>query len=249
MARALRDLPVIRARFAAGRLSYAKVRALTRIAAPATEAGLAELAAPMTANQLERFARAHRQVTAADDAEARVRRRLAWRFEEDGSLSGTFRLPPLQGAVLLKALRAACAGLAGRRVMPRPDVSAETPAAADTPAGAALRTAAAASAVVRTSSDLADGLVAVAESFLAAKVAGADDAEVYQVVVHAGTDVAHRSRRSRDRGPRRFRGNAADPGRGSPATRPTRPGATSRTARRSACPPPRCSPAPRRCPG
>ena len=46
-----------------GRLSYAKVRALTRIAAPATEAGLAELAGPMTANQLERFARAHRQVT------------------------------------------------------------------------------------------------------------------------------------------------------------------------------------------
>ncbi len=42
---------------------------------------------------------------------------------------------------------------------------------------------------VRTSSDLADGLVAVAESFLAGKVAGADDAEIYQVVVHAGTDV------------------------------------------------------------
>jgi Domain of unknown function (DUF222) len=48
VARALRDLPVIRARFAAGRLSYAKVRALTRIAAPATEAGLAGLAGPMT---------------------------------------------------------------------------------------------------------------------------------------------------------------------------------------------------------
>jgi hypothetical protein len=43
--------------------------------------------------------------------------------------------------------------------------------------------------VVRTSSDLADGLVAVAESFLAGKVAGADDAEMYQVVVHAGTEV------------------------------------------------------------
>ena len=127
VARALRDLPVIRARFAAGRLSYAKVRALTRIATPATEAGLAELAGPMTANQLERFARAHRQVTQADDADARVRRRLTWRFEEDGSLSGTFRLPPLAGAVLLKALRAACADLAGD---PPAGVSAETPAAA-----------------------------------------------------------------------------------------------------------------------
>jgi hypothetical protein len=80
----------------------------------------------MTANQLERFARAHRQVTQADDAAARVRRRLTWRLEEDGSLSGTFRLPPLAGAVLLKALRAACADLAGD---PRGDVSAETPPA------------------------------------------------------------------------------------------------------------------------
>src|SRR5690348_15494449 len=194
VARALRDLPVIRARFAAAKLSYAKVRALTRIATPATEAGLAGLAGPMTANQLERFARAHRQVTAADDADARVRRRLTWRFEEDGSLSGTFRLPPLQGAVLLKALRAACADLAGD---PRGGVSAETPAAAaapaaDTPpaaAGPGAGQAAAGGPAVRTSSDLADGLVAVAESFLAGKVAGADDAEVYQVVVHAGAGV------------------------------------------------------------
>ena len=43
--------------------------------------------------------------------------------------------------------------------------------------------------MVRTSSDVADGLVAIAESFLAGKIAGADDAEVYQVVVHAGSDV------------------------------------------------------------
>jgi hypothetical protein len=111
VARALRDLPVIRAEFGAGRLSYAKVRALTRIATPDTDAGLAELAGPMTGNQLERFARAHRQVSSADDAAARVQRRLAWRFEEDGSLAGTFRLPPLQGAVLLKALRAAAGDL------------------------------------------------------------------------------------------------------------------------------------------
>jgi len=188
VARALPGLPVIRGEFAAGKLSYAKVRALTRIATPATEAGLAGLAGPMTANQLERFARAHRQVTQAGDAQARVRRRLTWRFEEDGSLSGTFRLPPLAGAVLLTALRAACADLAGD---PPAGVSAETPPAetpaAETPAADAPPPACA--PAVRTSSDLADGLVAVAESFLAGQVAGADDAEVYQVVVHAGTDV------------------------------------------------------------
>jgi len=55
VARALRDLPAIRAEFAAGRFSYAKVRALTRIATPDNEQGLADIATPMTANQLERF--------------------------------------------------------------------------------------------------------------------------------------------------------------------------------------------------
>ena len=155
VARALRDLPVIRAEFAAGRLSYAKVRALTRIATPDTEAGLAEIAGPMTGNQLERFARAHRQVTSADDAAARVRRRLAWRFEEDGSLAGTFRLPPLAGAVLLKALRAAAGDLEHPHHDQDASVSAETPAAGP-PA-------------VHTSSSLADALLAVAEAFLAAQ--------------------------------------------------------------------------------
>ena len=75
VARALRSLPVIRGQFGAGRLSYAKVRALTRIATADTDAGLAEIAAPMTGNQLERFARAHRTVTNADDAEYHERAR------------------------------------------------------------------------------------------------------------------------------------------------------------------------------
>ncbi len=190
VARALRDLPVIRAEFAAGRLSYAKVRALTRIAAPATEAGLAELAGPMTGNQLERFARAHRQVSSADDADARIRRRLAWRFEEDGSLSGTFRLPPLAGAVLLKALRAAAGDLehphssdAGPgHPVPEPGVVADKPARGEAPAGNPPQPPQA-----PTSTGLADALLVIAEAFLAGKVAAADDPEVYQVILHVGT--------------------------------------------------------------
>jgi Domain of unknown function (DUF222) len=213
VARALRVLPVIRGEFGAGRLSYAKVRALTRIATPDTEAGLAELAGPMTGNQLERFARAHRQVSSVDDAEARVRRRLVWRFEEDGSLAGTFRLPPLAGAVLLKALRAAAGDLAhphaadeehphaaegehphlakaeGLDVGPAPGVSAETrPAGEPAPAGDQAPAGDMPASEV-TSSDLADALLVIAEAFLAGKVAGADDAEVYQVIVHVGADA------------------------------------------------------------
>ena len=184
---------------AAARLSYAKVRALTRIATPGTEAGLAEIAGPMTGNQLERFARAHRQVSHADDAAARVRRRLAWRFEDDGSLAGTFRLPPL-------ARRGAAAGAAGRGrgpgAPPRGDraVSAETPGEGKPG--------------VETSSSLADALLAVAEAFLAAKAAAADDPEVYQVIVHVGTDAASipETRTPRDAGHRpQAPGDPADP--------------------------------------
>ncbi|MGH3216746.1 MAG: DUF222 domain-containing protein [Trebonia sp.] len=71
VARALGALPAITAEFAAGRLSYARVRALTRIAAAETEQDLIEMAAPMTANQMERFAQAHRRVTEADRGQMR----------------------------------------------------------------------------------------------------------------------------------------------------------------------------------
>src|SRR5580704_5578335 len=182
VARALRGLPVIRGEFGAGRLSYAKVRALTRIATPGNEAGLAEIAGPMTGNQLERFARAHRQAGPAGDAAARVRRRLTWRFEEDGSLAGAFRLPPLQGAVLLKALRGAAGDLEHPHESQPPDVSAETPAGGQPASGQP----AAGQPGTPTSTSLADALVIVCEAFLAGKVAAADDPDVYQVIVHAG---------------------------------------------------------------
>jgi hypothetical protein len=175
VARALQYLPVIRAEFGAGRLSYAKVRALTRIATPDTEAGLAELAGPMTGNQLERFARAHRQVTAADDTAARIQSRVTFRVEDDGCLSGSFRLPPLQGAVLLKALRAAAGDLEHSHDSPDNPQDPEIPAASQP--------------VAPTSSSLAGALVTLAEAFLAEKVAAAADPEVYQVIVHVGTDA------------------------------------------------------------
>jgi hypothetical protein len=187
VARALRDLPVIRGEFGAGRLSYSKVRALTRIAAPETEAGLAEIAGPMTGSQLERFARAHRQVSSADDAAARVRRRLAWRFEEDGSLAGTFRLPPLAGAVLLKALRAAAGDLGHLHAADpeHPQTAQEAHVSAEAPDG----NQALGADQPPTSTSLADALLLVAEEFLAGKVAAANDPELYQVVVHVGTDA------------------------------------------------------------
>ena len=42
---------------------------------------------------------------------------------------------------------------------------------------------------METSLSLADALLVIAEAFLAGKIAAADNAEVYQVIVHVGTDA------------------------------------------------------------
>jgi hypothetical protein len=60
VARALGQLPVLDAALAAGRISYAKVRAITRVATPETEGRLVEMAAFSTGAQLERICRRYR---------------------------------------------------------------------------------------------------------------------------------------------------------------------------------------------
>src|SRR4051795_7512073 len=67
VARALPALPAIRAAFAAGRLSYSKVRALTRVAAPDSEQALLDLAGVCTAAQLDRVAREWRRADSQPD--------------------------------------------------------------------------------------------------------------------------------------------------------------------------------------
>jgi 5-methylcytosine-specific restriction endonuclease McrA len=194
VARAMRALPAITAEFAAGRMSYAKVRALTRIATPENDADLAELAGPMTASQVERFARAHRQVSQADDDAAYAERRVRWHLEDDGSLAMSVRLPPAEGAVVLQALRAAARDLdhphaAGEATG---DVPVGTPAGAGTPSENGTSAGVGTPVVddqpvARTS--LADALVDIASGFLAGKIASASNPDIYQVIVHVGQDV------------------------------------------------------------
>ena len=107
VARSLPECPLIRQEFAAGRLSYAKVRALTRIVTPETEADLVAMATPMTASQLERFAQAHRRVSEADRTRPRPAQKLTW--SPTGDLDYQFRaiLPSEAAAVVFQALRAA----------------------------------------------------------------------------------------------------------------------------------------------
>ena len=79
VARALGNLPAIDAALKSGKLSYAKVRALTRVATPEAEAKLIEVAMYSTGAQLERLCRGYRTAMTADNAlpppERSVRRR------------------------------------------------------------------------------------------------------------------------------------------------------------------------------
>jgi hypothetical protein len=116
VARALRGLPRICAAFTAGRLSYAKVRALTRIAAGDCEVDLLEFALSATASQTERFCRTWRRVdddaAAAADAGAEngvePRPEVGQSFQswtdEEGYLTLKVRMPAEAGAALLVAI-------------------------------------------------------------------------------------------------------------------------------------------------
>ncbi|MDQ1479197.1 MAG: hypothetical protein QOI44_58 [Actinomycetota bacterium] len=108
-ARALEGLPVITEAFAAGVLSYSKVRALTRVATPANEASLVMIAQHATAAQVERTVRTYRSVLSQDDELDETNRRHAARYlrcdwADDGMLEGRFKMPPEVGAVFLKAI-------------------------------------------------------------------------------------------------------------------------------------------------
>ena len=106
MARALRGLPVTAEAFAAGRLSYSEVRAITRVGDPDTEVELVELAAHATASQVERVVRAWRRADEVDAGRVAERRAFAWSWDADGMLALHVRLDAEQGAALLGHARA-----------------------------------------------------------------------------------------------------------------------------------------------
>jgi Domain of unknown function (DUF222)/HNH endonuclease len=107
VARCLGELPLIHAAFARGELSYAKVRALTRVADERSEEELLELARHMTASQLERAVRAYRNVTAQEANDLQALAHVGYTWAEDGSLILRAQLAPEDGAFVLRALEAA----------------------------------------------------------------------------------------------------------------------------------------------
>ena len=115
VARRLEELPLIHEAFARGEVSYAKVRALTRIAEPDSEAELLELACQLTAAQLERAVRTLRRATGDEAAAVQAAAYVVWSWDDDGSLVFKGKLAPEDGAVFLQALEAGRDALRDRR--------------------------------------------------------------------------------------------------------------------------------------
>ena len=111
VARALGTLPLLAQALARGELSYAKVRALTRVATPETEVRLLGVGRAGTAAHVERIVRGWRHVDRHAEARAAKRqhasRALHVSQDEDGMVVLRGRLAPEVGALLLQALSAA----------------------------------------------------------------------------------------------------------------------------------------------
>ena len=111
VARALATLPRLAQVLARGELSYAKVRALTRVATPETEERLLAVGRAGTAEHVERIVRGWRRVDRLAEAQETARRHKSRALhvyqDEDGMVVIRGRLAPEVGAVLIQALTAA----------------------------------------------------------------------------------------------------------------------------------------------
>ena len=137
VARALGTLPQLAQALARGELSYAKIRALTRVATPESEERLMAMARAGTAEHVERIVRGWRRVdrnAEAREAAQRHRYRALHVYRDhDGMVTVRGRLEPEIGELLIPALNAAREALYQRRHRTfddagSGDVSAETPA-------------------------------------------------------------------------------------------------------------------------
>jgi Domain of unknown function (DUF222)/HNH endonuclease len=170
-AQALRTLPAIAAAFADGKLSYSKVRALTRVAHAHDEDLLLAYARGASRAQVEERCRQlrHARPESVHGAQRAFERRslTLWRDDAHGTLRLTVEVPLVEGELLAQAID--CAVAAGEVSLGvEPDSNGETK-------GVAWR------------AQQADALVAVARAYLEGSGARGEHggtADHYQVVVH-----------------------------------------------------------------
>src|SRR5262244_3672429 len=169
VARALGTLPLLAEALSRGELSYAKVRALTRVATPETEARLLAVGRAGTAAHVERIVRGWRRVDRKAEAREATQRHtsrgLHVRHDDDGMVVVTGRLEPEVGALLVQAL-AAAREMLYQRARKTGHVSAET---SERPTMAQQQ---------------ADALALMAETALHHGMDSGTPGERYQVVVH-----------------------------------------------------------------
>jgi hypothetical protein len=175
VARALGTLPALAEALGRGELSYAKVRALTRVATPETEARLLAVGRAGTAVHVERIVRGWRRVDRQAEAREAARqhagRALHVYQDEDGTVVLRGRLTPEVGALLLRALDAARETLYQRRravAPPASDPATEPPTRPQ---------------------QQADALALLAETALHQALDPGAPGERYQVVVHVDAAV------------------------------------------------------------
>lgn len=106
VARALREMPRVSGLMRAGRLSFSKVRELTRLVGRVDEEEVCELALEMTASQLARTVRAFRAVDGTRVA-AELARGFAVREAGDGLTRVTVTLPAEEAALVVAAVEKA----------------------------------------------------------------------------------------------------------------------------------------------
>jgi len=177
VARALGTLPLLAQALGHGELSYAKVRALTRVATPETEERLLGVGRAGTAAHVERIVRGWRRVNrhaeARETGRQHANRVLHVYEDEDGTVVLRGRLTPEVGALLIKALQAARETLYQQR---RSEETANRPAepSAEAPT---------------VGQQQADALALLAETALHHGLDPGAPGERYQVVVHVDAPV------------------------------------------------------------
>lgn len=111
VAHALDGLPLVRAKFSTGELSYSQVRAITRVAdCPAVEEYFVNIALNATAACLERLISGFRGTGKANDADAAdrwSRREFSWWLDDDGMFCFSGRLAPEDAQIVIAAISAA----------------------------------------------------------------------------------------------------------------------------------------------
>ena len=170
VAHALEKLPRIAESMAAGKLSYAKVRAMSRVADEPNEEYFLNIALHGTAHHVETLVRGYRRAKESQElsreAQHHASRSLHWFHDDDSSLVIRARLPAEAGAVFRKALEAAMEGLPERE-SPE-NVSAETLLEPASPPSARR----------------ADALILMADGYLASETNALTGGDRQRIVVH-----------------------------------------------------------------